>query len=422
VPGDLVHTRRWAPASLHKIDSLWTRNRRDLPDLPPYVRSRRDPMVVVDHAASLRHTLAVTTPESRKVLDADEGQFVLLDPSGSDLAGGGEVDLPLVSFTPADAMFVTVRTGAHWGPVEVTSVPLDSAPSLGDDWDEVAEVSVRCSTGLVIAELMGEPALPLCTSGGDYRVRISAAGRARGADLDYDELDEVDRAQPVERYLVEAWPSPVAPPVELRSVGDQARPSTASFDVDDDDAAEERDQASREAGARICTDLDHIPAARALSGQRDAVHIDVVLPRAIDRVWTLIANLDITNMSTPPDPAVGNVFRMSTYDTSTDGFVGTGGQIVCQWTELSEPTRVAMTWAWMRTVQPDARLEPLLPHEARFSVVLTDQTVDPEQPRVQISLTHADIPAEWVEDMTLIWTSKIDQWAYQSRPKKKPQR
>ena len=227
----------------------------------------------------LRDTLAVTTSDSSTVVDADEGQFVLLDPSGSDLGGEGEVDFPLVGFTPENAMMLTVRTGAQWGPVEVTAVRLDGAPSLGDEWDEAVEVSVACATGLAIAELMGEPVLPLCTSGGAYRVRISAAGRADGADLDYDELDEVDRAQPLERYLIEAWPSPVAPPAALRNAGDQARPSAGHLTwMTTTPPRNVRKQAAMQERASALT-LDHAPGARLLSGQRDAVRIDVVLPR-----------------------------------------------------------------------------------------------------------------------------------------------
>lgn len=203
----------------------------------------------------------------------------------------------------------------------VAARAVGNAPStLGAEWEESAEISVRCPSGLVVSELMGEPALVLCGSGGDYRVRVSATGRSEGADLDYDEIDSIDPARPMERYLIETWPAPMAP--------------------------------------------------RQLSGQLGDVCIDVVLPRAIDRVWPLIANLDITKDSAPNETAVGNEFLMSTYDHAVDGFVGTDGQILCRSTDLTEPTRVAMTWAWMRTVQPHARLEPpaILPTQpSRYS-------------------------------------------------------
>ena len=103
---------------------------------------------------------------------------------------------------------------------------------------------------------------------------------------------------------------------------------------------------------------------------------------------------------------------MSTYLPEDEGFVGPDGQILCRWTELTEPTRVAMTWAWMRTL-PDAQIEDRLPRRATLTVTLTAGT---EAGTTDLDLRHADIPAEWVEDMTTIWLSKIDQWAYQSRP------
>jgi uncharacterized protein YndB with AHSA1/START domain len=353
----------------------------------------------------------MTSSDGRAVLDVDEGQFVLVDPSGADLACPGGVELSLVSFAADNAMFVVVRTGAQWGPVEVTAATVERAPILGDEWEEAAEFSVRCSSGLALSELMGKRSLALCASGGDYRVRVCASGRSEGADLDYDELDPIDPTRPVERFLIHAWPSPLKTPIALRTAG--------TVDPDDDDAVTSRRQQCEAAGARIGRDLDLARGARRLSGESGAVRIEVVLPRAIDRVWKLIANLDITRVSAPNDAAVGNEFRMSTYDTSVDGFLGTDGQIQCRWTELAEPNRVAMTWVWMRTVQPNAHLEPRLQREPMFSVVLADQTAHTDEPEVLLTLTHADIPVEWVEDMTTIWESKIDQWAYQSRPKAK---
>jgi hypothetical protein len=39
-----------------------------------------------------------------------------------------------------------------------------------------------------------------------------------------------------------------------------------------------------------------------------------------------------------------------------------------------------------------------------------------------LALTHVDVPVEWIEDMTMIWTAKLDQRTYQSTPKTKCRR
>jgi hypothetical protein len=83
--------------------------------------------------------------ESRSIVEANEFQFVVADPSGALLAGP-PADLPLVSFDLETADFVSVLTGAHWGPVAVSSARLDASPAVvGDGWEEVAEISVRAS-------------------------------------------------------------------------------------------------------------------------------------------------------------------------------------------------------------------------------------------------------------------------------------
>jgi hypothetical protein len=127
---------------------------------------------------------------NRSVVEADHFQFVLADPSGVILSGP-PADLPLVRFDLETAEFVSMLTGGQSGPVGLASVCLDTEPAAsGDEWEEVAEISLTCASGLNIGELMGERAQMLCTKGGTYRLRISARGRAAAADLDYDELLE----------------------------------------------------------------------------------------------------------------------------------------------------------------------------------------------------------------------------------------
>ena len=116
-------------------------------------------------------------------------------------------------------------------------------------------------------------------------------------------------------------------------------------------------------------------------------------------------------MSGPNDAVVGNQFSMSTYDPEEDGFVGTDGQIIGQWTRLEEPTHVAITWRWTGTARGIGA--------TTLDVTLTERTSNPDQPLVELELTHAGLPVEWVQDMTAIWLSKLDMWVYQARPKRR---
>lgn len=160
----------------------------------------------------------------------------------------------------------------------------------------------------------------------------------------------------------------------------------------------------------------------------------MIIPRDIGRVWPLIANLDITLSSAPNDAVVGNEFMMSTYNDEDDGFVGTDGAIVCRWTELVDPTRVAMTWTWtgddprsrLTMEEKYARMRAGLPLPVKvarldqpttLTVSLTDTAPDAD-PQVRVLIQHTDLPVEWTDVMTAIWVSKIDQWVYQSAPKK----
>ena len=192
---------------------------------------------------------------------------------------------------------------------------------------------------------------------------------------------------------------------------DEAPPGLGEYDEDGED---ERRDAAQAAGHRIGVDLDAAPAARTLRGQFGAATLNVVLPREIERVWPLIAYLDITNMSGPNDAVVGNEFSMSTYDPDEDGFVGTEGEIICRWAELVEPTRVALTWRWTGTAREVGA--------TTLTATLTDRSVDPDEPLTELALVHAGLPLEWVEDMTTIWLSKVDMWIYQSRPPRKRRR
>lgn len=116
-------------------------------------------------------------------------------------------------FEPRDNE-ASVRTGIASGYVRVWGEALSSRPSaVADGWEDVAEVSLRVSSGPLRFEGMEKsigPEVRLDAHGpGEYRVRIHANGR--DTDVDASRLD------PVEDYLIRAWPEETSPPQTLRA-------------------------------------------------------------------------------------------------------------------------------------------------------------------------------------------------------------
>ena len=89
-----------------------------------------------------------------------------------------------------------------------------AAPNL--DWEDVAELSIHCETGLVVAPPMDAPVLTIVRGGGDYRLRVSARGRDNGAVQEHgtdEDGEPLEQPDVVEHYLIEAWPQPPRDPV-----------------------------------------------------------------------------------------------------------------------------------------------------------------------------------------------------------------
>ncbi|MGC7099192.1 hypothetical protein ACPZ19_31340 [Amycolatopsis lurida] len=104
-------------------------------------------------------------------------------------------------------------TGLHTGQVGFSVEVLDEEPPLADSWEEVVEVSFRPPTPHVaLVEWGGGDSYPLGLQAIDYRVRYCGVGMdaARDADTVFD--DE----EPVDRYLLQFWPSPPRPDAVLK--------------------------------------------------------------------------------------------------------------------------------------------------------------------------------------------------------------
>lgn len=151
------------------------------------------------------------------VVDVDFHQF--------SVANGTWDDEPLQAnraclvFEPRTSR-VAVLSGIATGPVTVETQALTSPPSgVADGWEDVAEVSLTISDRPLEVvgwnQALGEDAR-LDTSGpGTYRLRVHASGRDTAPDRSV--------LEPVEQYLIQAWPAPHAPSVTIRAGSAAAR-------------------------------------------------------------------------------------------------------------------------------------------------------------------------------------------------------
>jgi hypothetical protein len=111
---------------------------------------------------------------------------------------------------------VAILTGIDSGPVRVAVDPRTGPPPAADldsglrEWEEIVEFSGESPDGSVEVVSLTEGLVadlpPLSATGpGSYRLRVHARGRATHRDLAVSE--------PVEDYLITAWPAPQAPAV-----------------------------------------------------------------------------------------------------------------------------------------------------------------------------------------------------------------
>lgn len=95
-----------------------------------------------------------------------------------------------------------ILTGIHTGRVSVHTQVLETAPPLDTgSWEEAVEASVYSPKGNMFVDPGYATAdLPYLTTQGPgwYRLRIHASGRGHN----YDGVDD----EPVEQYLITAWP------------------------------------------------------------------------------------------------------------------------------------------------------------------------------------------------------------------------
>lgn len=287
-----------------------------------------------------------------------------------------------------------------------------------DEWQEAFEAHLEVTDGLVyesptmdLTEIEVPPGL--------YHALITGRGFiTHGWPGD---------TEPGDAWRIRLWPS-TGPGTarRLRAFREQ----DGETDLGTDTATDLRAQRAQVAALRIKADLDQSPAARMMSGALGAVVIDIVVPGKIARYWFLAANLDVTGMRGGAEPAVGAWFEMHALGDDEDAITGTNGRIRCKWTELSDPTGVAMTWQWLGPEdhvflseqelyervcagRDVPRQVPRLTQPSRLRVQFVDATPAGGDPATRIHLEHGHVPDEWTNDLIDFWASKIDVWVWQ---------
>ncbi len=106
-----------------------------------------------------------------------------------------------------------LTTGLHTGNVQVTVEVLDAPVPVGDEWEDVVEVSFRpTSEQVFLVQWAGEARWPLSLDRIDYRVRYCATGMDRAR-----EVDTRLAGEPLlDRYLLQFWPAPAAADAVIR--------------------------------------------------------------------------------------------------------------------------------------------------------------------------------------------------------------
>jgi len=104
-----------------------------------------------------------------------------------------------------------IMTGISMGPVEIEVEAQPDPPELAADsteWEEVVEFSIEAGDAPVLVvggQDVASASARINTAGpGWYRVRVHATGRGNSPDLVV--------TNPVERYLIHAWPQEYADP------------------------------------------------------------------------------------------------------------------------------------------------------------------------------------------------------------------
>lgn len=360
------------------------------------------------------------SPVETALLGSDEGVFVVRSACGSlQVQPGTGNTLLEVPEGVASGGELWVLTGDQWGPFSVTTELTDTAPGEPDTgWEDVVELSVTTTGPMVVTELVeNDPQVPLTMEPGSYRVRVSARGRTASADGN--QIDDAgSSAEPVEWYLLQAWPAPPAEAAVILLDSAFARKQLAG---DPPPLRVPEAEAGIAASVRIGRDVDGKPGARTLSGEVGTVEVARTIRGTRRKLFFTVAHSSSwTDFCVPgyrgwmyggpggPDYALGEPHYFGAGDDSVDQLSGSPGEIRWSFLEVDKPARAVRAWNWLPGIWQSQRPPgSLLDQDTVVTTTLVQSKDEAGAPWTTIRVRHEGLPVEWLEDMEAWWSLQL---------------
>ena len=298
-----------------------------------------------------------------------------------------------------------VRAGAQFGPYDVLVRLVDEPPeaqAIGS-WEDQVEISLLSGQTLALGDLEDGPGEQLAVSPGVHRLRVCATGRSESAEREQmfpDEDATDDATEPLEHFLLEFWSSPFAPVAVLGETSRFARGEVSPTEPDWSPEHEPGLAAAR----RIAADLRRDEGSRSLSGRVGEALMSAEVAGTPVRVFNRV------KLASGSPPARGGVLSLneevgdecSFYGDppDSDGLGPLLGTLQTRVLELDKPRTIIRSWNW--TVGGVRRVR-LLDEDSTVTMTFKKVNARAEDPRTLVTVRHAGVPREWVEDLQRLW-------------------
>jgi hypothetical protein len=355
--------------------------------------------------------------ERSVLLDLGEGAFAIRSENELPLRVAGELtENTLVQASDVDPADLWVLPGSQVGRCAVTTRVHEVGQHPSDDqWEDIVEFSMLTTGTVVVTDLVdNDPTAEWLKRPGWWRVRVSARGRAapRGA------TENSSTDDPVEWYLLDAWP---ASPADQTTAPDIVRLTSAQTDRADQPLVVPESKDGLAAAQRIGRDVDQGPGARTLTGELGSATAERTIRGTRRRLFKACAHLTTWSHEWVPLPSwsfsstPGQDFGLDREHWASAGkhkdqLTGRRGAIRWSFVEVDKPHRAVRAWNWQR---PQGRApSPFFPG---ISVLDKDSTVTltlmeskrANQPWTTITFTHDGLPVEWLADMATYWDYQL---------------
>lgn len=354
--------------------------------------------------------------EQSVLLDLGQGAFAIRSEDELPLrVAGGLTDNTLVRASDVDPADLWVLPGRQVGRCAVTTRVHEVGQHPPDDhWEDIVEFSLQTTGRVVVTDLVdNDPRVQWLERPGWWRVRVSARGRtAPSAAIEHSDTDD-----PVEWYLVEAWP---ASPAEQTRAPDIVRLARAQGDRAAAPLIPES-EVGLAAARRIGRDVDQGRGARTLTGELGSATAERTIPGTRRRLFKACAHLTTWSHEWVPLPSwsfsstPGPDFALDREHWAwarnhQDQLTGRRGAIRWSFVEVDKPHRAVRAWNWQRSQgrgpSPFSPGVSVLDQDSMLTVTLTESK-RANEPWTTVTISHDGLPVEWVADMATYWDYQL---------------